>query len=80
MVIDAFNFRPEIIQPIYIQGELNKLVNWEYEDEPEIITWKNLEELNKWLEDNYYDWCPPGLAAAYLGAKNYFEGKKSEKH
>lgn len=76
MVIDALNYRPEIILPLYIDGDLNGILNWEYEDvSPEIITWKNIEELHEWVKCYYKDWCAPGLAAAYLGAKQYFEAK-----
>lgn len=74
MVIDALNFRPEIIQPIYIYGALNQLVNWEYDHESVmVVTWENLQELNQWVKENYIHWCAPGLSAAYLGAKQYFE-------
>lgn len=74
LIVDALNFRPEIVFPLYIQGELNKVVNWEHDHTKlKIISWKNISELNIWLKDEYGSWATPSLAAAYLGAKQYFE-------
>lgn len=73
-IIDALNYRPEIVLPLYINSELNALLNWEYDkNAEEIVTWRDVEELDNWLKDKYKDWSIPSLAAAYLGAKWYFD-------
>lgn len=73
-IIDALNYRPEIVLPLYINSELNALLNWEYDkNAEEIVTWRDVEELDNWLKDKYKDWSIPSLAAAYLGAKRYFD-------
>lgn len=74
-IIDTFNLRPEIIVPVYINDELFQITNWEYTDGgSEIIEWANFENLQNWVEKHYKDWCPPGIAAAYLGARQFFKG------
>lgn len=76
MVVDAFNHRPEIVFPLYIESkhELNNMFNWEYNNlESGTVSWNNMQDLNKWVKDNYQDWSIPSLAATYLSAKQYFE-------
>lgn len=76
LIIDGLNHRPEIVFPLYVENELSTMVNWEYSGEDiEIIRWKNIEELNDWVKSCYKAWSTPSLAAAYLGAKQYFEAK-----
>ncbi|MBS9783055.1 MAG: hypothetical protein KGV46_00690 [Pasteurella sp.] len=78
-IIDIMNFRPEIIKPLYLRNSFDCFLNWEYKNNysvPEIISWKDQYELEDWVRDNHKDWCTPGIASAYLGARYYFNNKE----
>lgn len=74
-IIDIFNFRPEFILPIYLKSKINEQINWEYED-VQTATWHNEGELERWVGEQWQDWCSAGIASAYLGAKKYFQQQR----
>lgn len=78
IAVDFANLRPEFIVPIYIKDPINKIVNWEYDAmnlDACIVSFNNLTDLNHWAKEEVNDFCAPALAAIYLGAKQFFEGK-----
>lgn len=79
-IVDIMCFRPEIIKPLYLRGTFDCFLNWEYNNsynsEPEIISWRDEYELEDWVKDNHSDFCAPGIASAYLGARYYFQNKE----
>lgn len=73
-VVDALTLRPEIIMPLYIKEELNNIVNWEYDSSSvEILEFTDMNDLNNKVLAHHNNYCAPGIAAIYLGAKSYFE-------
>lgn len=80
-VLDFANLRPEFIVPLYISEPLSTIVNWEYEQdnqnvEKDILSFKNLDDLNNWAKNDINEYCAPALAAIYLGAKQFFMKNK----
>lgn len=70
-VVDAFVLRPEIIVPLYTNDTPQVVTNWENEKITE-MTFKNVNDINE-LANSVNNWAAPGIAAAYLGAKNGLE-------
>lgn len=83
LAIDALCFRPELIVPLYQFDPLSALVNWEYkhhgrlDDAFETYTWETEQELEDWVAQERPNWCAPGIAAAYLGARHYFQEREA---
>lgn len=82
-IVDFANLRPEFILPIYINEPINEIVNWEYEQgnndeclKKDILSFNNLDDLNKWARIEVNEYCAPALAAIYLGAKYFFNKNK----
>ena len=73
-ICDAFVLRPEIIMPLYIYEKPEVVTNWENEKITE-LTLSNLDEVTS-LANDQHKWAAPGIAAAYLSAKHWFETKK----
>ena len=69
-IVDAFVLRPEIIVPIFVNKPIDLLLNWE-NDKPYKRNFHNLEDVESLLAEAG-KWAAPGLAAAYLTAKDWF--------
>ncbi|EMK3316321.1 hypothetical protein D8T63_15940 [Vibrio vulnificus] len=73
-ICDAFVLRPEIIMPLYIDERPEVVTNWENEKITE-LTISNPQGITN-LANDLHKWAAPGIAAAYLGAKHWFETKE----
>jgi hypothetical protein len=77
LIVDAFRLRPEFIVPIYIREkdmkgkEFKLITNWENESDHQ-LRFKSLEDAEEQLTCTYTNWAEPGLAAALLGVKHWF--------
>lgn len=74
MVVDSLNSRPEIIRPVYFTENVEVFLNWE-NIQAEKETFSSMDDLEQFVRDNYIDFCSPGMASVYLGARYYFENK-----
>lgn len=74
LVVDALNGRPEIIKPIYFKENVDIFLNWENVSS-ELIAFSNQDELEYFIEKYHWDFCAPGIASIYLGARYYFQNK-----
>lgn len=74
MVVDSLNSRPEIIRPIYFTENVEVFLNWE-NVQAEKETFSNIDDLEQFVRDNHIDFCAPGMASVYLGARYYFENQ-----
>lgn len=73
-IVDAFCLRPEIILPVYTTEDLEMAVNWENDAASvEKVSFASYSALEDWVAQNYHMWTAPGIAAAFLGAKHYFD-------
>lgn len=69
-IVDAFVLRPELIVPIFVEKPLDLLLNWENE-KADRRSFRNLQDVEGLLSEAD-KWAAPGLAAAYLTAKEWF--------
>lgn len=74
LIVDALNGRPEIIKPIYFKENVDIFLNWENVSS-ELIAFSNQDELEYFIEKYHWDFCAPGIASIYLGARYYFQNK-----
>lgn len=74
IVVDAFVLRPEIIVPIYVSEKVDLLVSWENDSAHRHIF--NAAYDAEGLIANMSDWTAPGLAAAYLPSRQWFDLRK----
>jgi hypothetical protein len=78
-IVDAFNLRPEFIIPLYIKEDLDFCINWEYDKKTfDRQPLRSMDEVVSFVSEGYKDWAAPGIAAAYFGAKYYFENLQSK--
>ena len=75
-ILDAFVLRPEIIVPIYVSERIDLLVSWENDSAHRHVfhTGNDAEA----LIGSMSDWTAPGLAAAYLASRNWFNARISD--
>lgn len=74
VIVDAFRLRPEIIMPLFIDEDLRILPNWEYKGRVnEIRNFQSFEDAEGSLVGQLTQWAEPGLAAALLSSKYWFE-------
>lgn len=70
-VVDAFVLRPEFIVPVYVDEDVPLLLSWE-NDEPDTVDFDGPDDVEKGLPSHAHNWTAPGLAAAYLTARDWF--------
>lgn len=76
MIVDALNSRPEIIKPIYFTEDVEVFLNWENVGIAR-VSFSNQQELENFVKKCHRDFCAPGIASIYLGARYYFENQET---
>lgn len=77
-VLDAFRLRPELIKPVYFKDQIQIFLNWEYDGKLEDARhYRSIDDLQKSLKEEAFEWAEPGLAAALLGGERWFEKQHS---
>lgn len=73
IILDTFVLRPEIIVPIYVSERIDLMVSWENDSAHRHVF--HTESDAEALIGSMSDWTAPGLAAAYLTSRNWFDAR-----